>query len=170
MKEHPNYPGYLITENGEVFSCVKKKYGIKGRGTSTYIDYDNPVKLSPYIHPQNGYVYVALGGKYGQKRLHRLVAELFIENPNDLPEVNHIDENKTNNNVRNLEWCSRQKNAEHSLSKTFIVENIKTGEKFEVFNLKKWSLENNLSAGSLQETIHQKRRKQHKGYRLISVV
>jgi hypothetical protein len=65
MKEHPKYPGYLITENGEVFSCVKKKYGIKGRGTSTYIDYNNPVKLSLYVHPKNGYVYATLGGKYG---------------------------------------------------------------------------------------------------------
>ena len=169
MKEHPNYPGYLISENGEVFSCVKKKYGIKGRGTSTFIDYTNPIKLTPKVHPNNGYVYVTLG-KYKSKRLHRLVAEVYIENPYNLPEVNHIDENKTNNVVSNLEWCSRQRNAEHSLSKTFLIENIQTGEKFEVFNLKHWCDKNNFSVGSMQETIHQKRRKQHKGFRLFSKV
>ena len=169
MKEHPNYPGYLITENGEVFSCVKKNYSIKGRGSSTFIDYTNPIKLTPRVHPNTGYVYITLG-KYKSKRLHRLVAEVYIENSNDLPEVNHIDEDKNNNNVSNLEWCSRQKNAEHSLSKTFLVEDIKTGEQFEVFNLKQWCDKNNFSAGSLRETIHQKRRKQHKGFRLVSVL
>lgn len=43
--------------------------------------------------------------------IHRLVAETFIPNPNNLPEVNHKDENKVNNHVDNLEWCTHQYNS-----------------------------------------------------------
>lgn len=46
--------------------------------------------------------------------LHRLVAMTFIENPNNLPEVNHIDGDKSNNSVSNLEWISRKDNELHS--------------------------------------------------------
>ena len=45
--------------------------------------------------------------------VHRLVAQAFIENPNNLPEVNHIDEDKMNNHVTNLEWCTRLYNANY---------------------------------------------------------
>ncbi len=47
--------------------------------------------------------------------IHRLVALAFIPNPNKLPEVNHIDEKKDNNNVENLEWCSKSYNVRHSI-------------------------------------------------------
>lgn len=49
-------------------------------------------------------------GKYKQHQLHRLVAAAFVTNPNNLPFVNHIDENGLNNNANNLEWCTHQYN------------------------------------------------------------
>ncbi|WP_166484705.1 NUMOD1 domain-containing DNA-binding protein [Clostridium cuniculi] len=62
-----------------------------------------------------GYLQVKLkkNGKNYYKRVHRLVAEHFIENPNNLPQVNHIDGDKTNNNINNLEWTNNKANTKH---------------------------------------------------------
>jgi DNA-binding transcriptional regulator YiaG len=53
-------------------------------------------------------------GKSDTILIHRLIAMTFIPNPNNLPEVNHIDGNKQNNHVSNLEWCSYSENGKHS--------------------------------------------------------
>lgn len=47
--------------------------------------------------------------------VHRLMLLTFVDNPNNLPEVNHKDENKANNTLDNLEWCSRSHNKQHSI-------------------------------------------------------
>jgi len=60
------------------------------------------------IGKKDGYVYVCLtkNNKGKTVKVHRLVAQAFIPNPNNLPQINHKDEDKTNNNVDNLEWCT----------------------------------------------------------------
>lgn len=62
-----------------------------------------------------GYLQVKLskGGKWYYRRVHRLVAEAFIPNPNNLPQVNHINGDKTKNEVDNLEWISNKNNTQH---------------------------------------------------------
>ena len=151
MKPHPIQTDYLITEEGDVYST---KYGkLKKRKLQT----DN-----------NGYKTIKLwnNGKNVFQRVHRLVAETYIPNPDNLPEVNHIDEDKTNNNVSNLEWCSHQYNIEYSLAKSYIVENVRTGERQTIYNLRAFCRDNELSIGSLGVTLTGER-KQHKGYKII---
>lgn len=63
-----------------------------------------------------GYLQIAIRiGKNKRKhmRVHRLVAEHFLPNPNNLPQVNHIDGDKTNNNLSNLEWTDNKNNTQH---------------------------------------------------------
>ena len=70
------------------------------------------------ISPNNcGYMRVGLVKNKKQKKhfVHRLVAEVFIDNPCDLEQVNHLDGNKENNKVSNLEWCDKYHNIKHSI-------------------------------------------------------
>lgn len=68
------------------------------------------------VKPQpngKGYLRVSIGGKL--RFVHRLVAEKYILNPDNLPQVNHKDGNKLNNSVDNLEWVSNQQNRDHAI-------------------------------------------------------
>src|SRR5699024_2872589 len=70
--------------------------------------------LRPRKH-KHGYFHLALhkDGIKKNKLIHRLVAEAFIPNPNNFLEVNHLDENKTNNELTNLEWCDTRYNTNY---------------------------------------------------------
>jgi hypothetical protein len=78
----------------------------------------NENKILKLSKNKNGYISVRLNkdGKAHTFNVHRLVAETFIPNPNNYPEVNHKDENKWNNCVENLEWCTRKYNANYGFS------------------------------------------------------
>lgn len=69
------------------------------------------IEILPAHTHYRGYKYVNLNQQH--KYIHRLVASAFIENPDNLPTVNHIDENKENNTVSNLEWASYYENNHH---------------------------------------------------------
>lgn len=82
---------------------------VKHSTNKTRIQYGKIIKLLP---DTDGYLQVGLykDGKCRKHKVHRLVAECFVDNKNNKPEVNHLDENKQNNKSENLEWCTRKEN------------------------------------------------------------
>lgn len=85
---------------------------------------------------KDGYLRVRLGDNLSGKSflVHRLVAEHFLENPQKKLEVNHIDENKKNNCVTNLEWCTREENVKHS---SWYLSNMHQANFRKVFSIDK---------------------------------
>lgn len=101
-KDIKGYEGlYQISNFGNVKSLKREV----SNGTGTRII---DQRLLSQVTNRYGYICVTLckNSKYKHCTIHRLVAEAFIDNPDNLPCVNHKDENKQNNNVDNLEWCS----------------------------------------------------------------
>lgn len=90
--------GYYVTPCGRVYSYSRKKW------------------LVPIKNKSNGYLYVniAINRKKCFIPIHKLVAQTWIDNPNGYKVVNHIDEDKTNNKVDNLEWCTHSYNITYS--------------------------------------------------------
>ena len=85
---------------------------VKFERSVNYTDQKLKGRMLKQNHTTYGYAYVALAknGKSKTTLVHRLVANAFIDNPENLPCVNHKDENQRNNNVSNLEWCSYEYN------------------------------------------------------------
>ena len=95
--------------------------------------------------------------------VHTMVALLFVPNPKNLPEVNHIDEVKKNNKATNLEWCDRLHNNLHSLGKNFkVISPI--GVKYHGIGLSKFAREHGLNERAFAMMVSGKR-KQYKGWR-----
>jgi hypothetical protein len=112
------FPQYRVDRHGNVYNSKK-------------------TLLKPYIE-QNGYLRVSLSNettKHKRFTIHRLVASAFVPNPDNFPQVNHINEDKKDNTVENLEWCSPLSNLTHShviekasVAKERAVKCITTGE------------------------------------------
>lgn len=125
MRDIPEYEGlYAATEDGRIWSYNKNSF----------------IDPNSYSH---GYKQIQLWKKGIPKsfRWHRLIAMTFIPNPNNLPEVNHKDENKLNNCVDNLEWCDANYNVNYGTrnersanNKKKKVKCIETDEIFDSVN------------------------------------
>ena len=120
----------IMTINGENWKQIDDtRYYVSDKGRVK--NADKGTLLSPFLC--KGYYYVHLG-RVRKERVHRLVAIAFIPNPNNLPEVNHKDENKLNNSIDNLEWCDGKYNMEYSFGKKVSQYDAKTFELINTFN------------------------------------
>ncbi len=99
-KDIEGYDGYKISNYGRVHTY---RYGRD--------------KIKKTVYDKYGYPYTVLFNKDGGKRflVHRLVAQAFIPNPNNKPQVNHIDGNPNNSYYNNLEWCTAKENIKHAI-------------------------------------------------------
>ena len=106
---------YLVSTEGRIYSTKRKRH------------------LNPYIS-NRGYLHVDLciNGKKESKKLHRLVADAFVPNPEDKPDVNHLDGNKTNCQVHNLEWCTKSENLRHAYQIGLRTPNWKAVSVFDI--------------------------------------
>lgn len=105
------YENYTVSSWGKVYKVVSKTLTILPEASVV----DNYLKEIKPQETSKGYLRVRLV-KDGQKKwfkVHRLVAQAFIENPDNKSQVNHKDGNKKNNSVTNLEWVTDEENKEH---------------------------------------------------------
>ena len=132
-KDIKDYEGlYQVSNLGKIKSLSRKIFN----GKNYYISKEKILK--PGKNHQ-GYLQLTLHNNNIKKniRINRIVAQTFLENPNNYPEVNHKDENKLNNQVDNLEWCTHKYNSNYGTGRKRAGDNhkkkiicITTGEVF----------------------------------------
>lgn len=119
-----DFDGYYVDTEGQVYS-TRKNGGYHRNMTPLQLRKD-----------KDGYFEVGLyrNKKRYFRRVHRLVAEAFVPNPEHLPQINHIDGNKQNNHVSNLEWCTCSENMLHAFRVLNKKPNITTNIPIRVTN------------------------------------
>lgn len=97
------------------------EYIIKEDGTIWSVHHNRPLSIHK---DRKGYCRVNMKG-VGTQLVHRIIALEYLPNPDNLPQINHLDGDKSNNSITNLEWTTGKKNVEHSV----LTGLIKRGDK-----------------------------------------
>jgi len=149
-KEIEGFENYLVSDQGNVMN--------KDSG-----------RILKYRRHSGGYgrVTFMLNGKYVDKYVHRLVAEAFIPKDESRKQVNHIDGDKYNNKVENLEWCNSKENIRHAM-RTGLLDN--SGENNKLSKLKEKDVREIKKGIAMGKTITQVARDYGVSISLISMV
>lgn len=149
MKQIPWAPDYCVSELGLVYLQDKYHLVPQLRTTAGYYSVDISRKGEPIGKPTSRIIngklcYISHAMKHSRHFTHRVVAELFVPNPDpeNKTQVNHIDGDKTNNNASNLEWVTPQENMQHAIDagliKTMVecrIRDYDTGEIHEFYSI-----------------------------------
>ena len=154
---------YEVNENGIIKSIPHlRKNGVNG-------SYINKGRIMKQRINTSGYLVLRLSknGVVKNEFVHVIVAKAFIPNPHNLPQVNHKDENKLNNNVDNLEWCDNKYNQIYSFRKP-VLEIDEEGNKKVYRSLSEFE-ELGIHYQYIQRSIKLKKAYKGKNYYFISI-
>lgn len=153
----------------EIWKNINSKYQVSNLGRVRSLQYGKVKQLS-LCKNSDGYLVVSLWDKMKRKQylVHRLVAEAFIPNPNNYPQINHINEDKTDNSVTNLEWCDCKYNVNYgthnqrmfdNMPKHCVVKYDLEGNYIaEYQSIKMAARENNISSSNIGQCCNGKRK------------
>lgn len=155
----------MIKEEWRNIKGYEGKYQVSNLGRVKSLNYRQTGKekiMNPGLL-RKGYLGICLckNGKQIPVKIHRLVAETFLPNPNNLPVINHIDENPANNRIDNLEFCTIKYNVDYSLAKQ--IGQFKNGKLVKVYNALNDTKKDGFMASAVCLCCKGKRN-QHHGY------
>lgn len=159
----------MIVEEWRPVVGYEEKYEVSSLGRVRSLCHRGGIRNKPLLlsnrPSSSGYVRAHLHDGTLNKcvKVHRVVALAFIPNPDNLPQVNHIDECKTNNAVDNLEWCTALHNTHHSIKVKYSFIHGETNEVVEPISLTKFCKERGLTQSSMSQ-VHNGKAKHHKGW------
>lgn len=151
----------------EIFKVIKE-YPMYSVSTEGRIMKNATHKIMKPSKMPKGYMQIGLFTNDGRRKkelVHRLVAITFIPNDEKLPEVNHIDRNRDNNSVSNLEWVTHKDNVAKSFTPRRIrVMNLKSGIVTEFASIREACTRLSLTESNVSACLHNDRQRTHKGY------
>lgn len=143
-KKVEDYPMYAISNYGRLKRI--ERYAKKSNGKGKMVTHHYPEKIVKQSFNTLGYLMYrpSRDGHLGCVSIHRLVAKAFIPNPDNLPQVNHKDENPSNNRVSNLEWCTQRYNINYGTCQERRAATLRKNIRHKCFIVKQYTLDGKL--------------------------